>query len=102
MDGVHSPTLRDFASDCGEAVRLAPAEKQPEQVQNPTVDPAELWKGVKEGSTSAEIRLTALYLEGSVVEQNCEQAHLLLAVPSRKGSKVASNLLNGEYVERCH
>src|ERR1035441_9575086 len=84
-----------------EAVRLAPAKTRPEQVQNPTVDPAELWKRVKEGSTSAEIRLAALYLEGSVEEQNCEQAHLLLVAASRKGSKVASGLLNGEYAERC-
>jgi hypothetical protein len=85
-----------------EAVRIAPAKTQPEQVQNPTVDPAELWKRVKEGSTSAEIRLAALYLEGSVVEQNCEQAHLLLVAASKKASKVASGLLNGEYAERCH
>jgi type II secretory pathway predicted ATPase ExeA len=85
-----------------EAGRLAPAKTQPEQVQNPTVDPADLWKRIKEGSTSAEIRLAALYLEGSVVEQNCEQAHLLLVAASRKGSKVASDLLNGEYAERCH
>ena len=42
-----------------EAVRLAPAKTQPEEVQNPTVDPVELWKRVKEGSTNAEIRLAA-------------------------------------------
>jgi hypothetical protein len=74
---------------------------QPEQVQNSTVDPAELWKRVKEGNTSAETKLAVLYLEGSVVEQNCEQARLLLVAASRKASKVASGLLNGEYAERC-
>ena len=85
-----------------EAVRLAPAKMQPEQVQNSTVDPAELWKRVKEGNTSAETKLAVLYLGGSVVEQICEQARLLLVAASRKASKVASGLLNGEYAERCH
>jgi hypothetical protein len=85
-----------------EAVKPAPAKTQPEQGQNPAVDPAELWKLVQEGSTSAEIQLAVLYLEGSVVEQSCEQAHLLLVAASRKGSKVASDLLSGKYVERCH
>jgi general secretion pathway protein A len=83
------------------AVRLAPAKTQPKQIPNLTVDPAELWKRLKEGSTSAEIRLATLYMEGSVVGQNCEQARLLLVVASRQGSKVASGLLNGKYAERC-
>jgi hypothetical protein len=85
-----------------EAVKPAPAKTPPEQVQNPAVDPAELWKRVQEGSISAEIQLAVLYLEGSVVEQSCEQAHLLLVAASRKGSKVASDLLSGKYAERCH
>jgi type II secretory pathway predicted ATPase ExeA len=85
-----------------EAVKPAPAKPQPEQIQNPAVDPAELWKRVQEGSTSAEIQLAILYLEGSVVEQSCEQAHLLLVAASRKGSKVASGLLSGKYAEGCH
>ena len=80
-----------------EAVRLAPADTQPKHVQNSTMHP----KRVKEGSTSAEIRLATLYLDRSGVEQNCEQAHLLLVVASRHGSRVANDLLNGKYAERC-
>jgi hypothetical protein len=83
-------------------MKPAPSNTQPEQVQNPAMDPAELWKRVQEGSTTAEIQLAVLYLEGSVVEQSCEQAHLLLVAASRKGSKVASDLLSGKYAERCH
>jgi type II secretory pathway predicted ATPase ExeA len=85
-----------------EAMKPAPSNTQPEQVQNPAMDPAELWKRVQEGSTTAEIQLAVLYLEGSVVEQSCEQAHLLLVAASRKGSKAASDLLSGKYAERCH
>jgi hypothetical protein len=86
-----------------EAVGLLPTKTHPEQVQNPAVDPAELWKRVGQGSISAEISLASLYLDGSAtVEQSCEQAHQLLVVASRTGSKVASGLLNGKYAERCH
>ena len=84
-----------------EAVSLAPTDSQPEHVQNPTMDPSGLWKRVQKGSTSAEISLATLYLDRSGVEQNCEQAHLLLVVASRHGSKVADDLLNGKYAERC-
>jgi len=84
-----------------EAVSLAPSDTQSKHVQNPTMDPSGLWKRVQEGSTSAEIRLATLYLDRSGVEQNCEQAHLLLVVASRHGSKVADDLLNGRYAERC-
>jgi type II secretory pathway predicted ATPase ExeA len=82
--------------------RARRASKQREQVDASTEDPAELWQLVKEGSTNAEIRLASLYLEGSVVEQDCKQAHLLLIVASRKGNKLANGLLNSEYTERCH
>jgi type II secretory pathway predicted ATPase ExeA len=85
-----------------EAVKPAPAKTPPEQVQNPAVDPAELWKRVQVGNTGAEVQLAVLYLEGSVVGQSCEQAHLLLVAASKKGSKVASDLLSGKYAERCH
>jgi hypothetical protein len=90
-------------SSATEAVRLPPTKTDPEAEQNAALDPAELWKRVAQGSVSAEISLATLYLDGSAtVEQNCEQAHQLLVVASRTGSKVASDLLNGKYLERCH
>ena len=90
------------SSDSG-AVRPPSTKTDPEAEQNAALDPAELWKRVAQGSVSAEISLATLYLDGSAtVEQNCEQAHQLLVVASRTGSKVASDLLNGKYLERCH
>lgn len=79
-----------------------PITKQLEKVTPPSEDPAELWQLVKGGSIKAEIKLATVYLDGSVVEQDCRQAHLLLMAASRKGSKEASGLLNNEYLERCH
>jgi type II secretory pathway predicted ATPase ExeA len=84
-----------------EVIEVVPAKIQPNSIQDSTDDPAELWNRVKEGSTSAEIKLAALYMEGSGVDQDCEQAHLLLLAASRKGSKVASGLLGGKYAEQC-
>jgi type II secretory pathway predicted ATPase ExeA len=95
------PHPENVAPPSTEAVSLPPTDTQAEHVQNPTMDPSGLWKQVKEGSTSAEIRLATLYLDRSGVEQNCEQAHLLLVVASRHGSRVANDLLNGKYAERC-
>jgi TPR repeat protein len=66
-----------------------------------TDDPAELWKKVRTGSADAEIELAKLYLDGKGVTQNCEQAHLLLLAASRKHSSAASEVLSGDYVQRC-
>ncbi len=86
-----------------EAIKPLPAKTHPEPAQDSVLDPAELWKRVAQGNVSAEISLATLYLDGSAtVEQNCEQAHQLLMVASRTGSKVASDLLNGKYAEQCH
>lgn len=71
------------------------------KVLYPTADRATLWSRVKEGNTSAEIQLAGLYLDGSGVERDCEQAHLLLLAASKKGSKVATGLLDGKYTEQC-
>jgi hypothetical protein len=85
-----------------EAIKPLPAKTHPERAQDSVLDPAELWKSVAQGNVSAEISLATLYLDGSAtVEQNCEQAHQLLIVASRTGSKVASDLLNGKYAARC-
>jgi hypothetical protein len=64
-------------------------------------DPVELWRAVKRGSVSAEVALANLYLEGEIMPQNCEQAHILLLAASMKGSKAADNSLKSSYAERC-
>jgi hypothetical protein len=64
-------------------------------------DPAQLWKRVGRGDTSAEVALARLYLDGTGVSQNCEQAHLLLLAASRKRYPEADRLLSGDYSQRC-
>lgn len=64
-------------------------------------DPVELWKRVQRGSSEAEVALAKLYLEGTSVAQNCEQARLLLQAASKKGNSTASKVLSGVYSERC-
>jgi general secretion pathway protein A len=63
-------------------------------------DPAELWKQVGNGSTSAEVALANLYLDGSVAPQNCAQAQVLLLAASKNGNKGAESLL-ATYGKRC-
>jgi hypothetical protein len=64
-------------------------------------DPASLWKRVGTGSASAEVELARLYLDGTHVPQNCEQAHLLLLAALKKQSSKAGDLLTGVYSQRC-
>jgi hypothetical protein len=64
-------------------------------------DLSELWKQVRGHSTSAELALANLYLEGNVVPQNCPQARVLLSAVSKKGNKSAQDLLVA-YSQRCH
>ena len=64
-------------------------------------DPVELWEAVKRGNVSAEVALANLYLQGTSVPQNCEQALMLLQTASSKGSKAADTLLKTSYPERC-
>jgi type II secretory pathway predicted ATPase ExeA len=57
-----------------------------------TSDPATLWAKVRAENSDAEVDLARLYLEGTVVPQNCAQADILLQAASRKGNARASNL----------
>jgi len=66
-----------------------------------TQDPVELWKNVQRGSTEAEVELAMMYLNGTRVSQNCEQAHLLLLAAARKQNSRSSNLLSRIYAQRC-
>jgi TPR repeat protein len=56
---------------------------------------------VRQGNIEAEVALAKLYLEGTEVPQNCEQAHMLLLAASKKGNNNADELLSGSYAERC-
>lgn len=66
-----------------------------------TQDPAELWKNVQHGSVEAEIQLAIMYLDGTQVSQNCEQARLLLQAAAKKQNARSSDLLSHIYAQRC-
>ena len=64
-------------------------------------DPAQLWNRVRHGDSEAEVSLAKLYLSGTAVERNCEQAHMLLLAASRKQNKAADKVLDGAYKQTC-
>lgn len=64
-------------------------------------DPAQLWNRVRHGDAEAEVALANLYLSGTALERNCEQAHMLLLAASRKHNKVADKVLDGAYKQTC-
>jgi type II secretory pathway predicted ATPase ExeA len=66
----------------------------------PRQDPAELWKQVRRENTSAELALANLYLEGTMVPQNCLQARVLMSAASKKGKSAPESLM-ATYSERC-
>jgi hypothetical protein len=66
-----------------------------------TQDPAQLWKDVQHGSAEAEVQLAMMYLDGTQVSQNCEQARLLLLAAAKKQNAKSSNLLSHIYAQRC-
>jgi hypothetical protein len=61
-------------------------------------DPAEearaLWVEVGKGNTSAEVTLARLYLIGSGVKKNCDQARVLLRAAAKKGNTEAISQLS--------
>ena len=64
-------------------------------------DPAQLWSRVRHGDSEAEVALARLYLSGTLLERNCEQAHMLLLAASRKQNKSADKILGGDYKRTC-
>jgi len=60
-----------------------------------------LWQQVKSGRSDAEVELARIYLEATGMEQNCEQARVLLQDASRKGNTHAADLLANP-VSLCH
>ena len=61
-----------------------------------------LWKAVGEGNTTAEIALAQLYLTGSGVPKNCEQARVLLSAASKKGNAEAMRQYRGLLTAGCN
>ncbi len=90
----HEPPLEDAS--------LSSAEPQEGSIAKTSKDdPSELWSRVRHGNPEAEVALAKLYLKGTTLERNCEQAHLLLLAASRKQSKAADALLAGDYAQQC-
>jgi hypothetical protein len=108
----NSPVPKSPAPETGRAkvtVRFHTATRSSRSVEpdaretslvNPGADLAELWKEVGNGSTSAEVALASLYLDGIVVPQSCPQAQVLLSAARKKGNDGAENLL-ATYEKRC-
>jgi len=93
--------LSDQAQAVTNATILSPPSKSSPRRTEITQDPVELWKNVQRGSTEAEIELAMMYMDGTQVRQNCEQAHLLLLAAARKQNGRSSNLLSQIYAQRC-
>jgi hypothetical protein len=60
-----------------------------------------LWKAVAKGNGSAALTLSDLYLHGSGITQNCDQARLLLDVAAKKGVKGAAERLRNMQAFGC-
>lgn len=67
-----------------------------QEVQQAGTDLDQLWKRVKKQNSSAEVELARMYLDGTIVARNCEQAELLLQAAARRGNSQASELLNDD------
>lgn len=88
-EGKQSPSRTVTRATRNEAVRLSTE-----------LDRDELWKRVKQQNNDAEVELARMYLDGTAVPRNCEQAHILLQAASQKGNTQANKLLNDES-SRC-
>jgi hypothetical protein len=97
-----STPLNESAQSPAKDANLRSARPRPGEISKTEDEgPTELWSRVRKGSPGAEVALAKLYLEGTVVEPSCEQAHLLLLAASRKRSKAADDLLAGAYAKQC-
>jgi len=52
--------------------------------QKSAMTPKQLWAAVQAGNTKAAVELADLYIKGQGVDQNCNQARVLLLVASEK------------------
>src|SRR5262249_38877206 len=61
------------------ATTSAPPPRQPRNREQPRVgNPTELWAQVRKQNSDAAVELARMYLEGTNVAQNCQQAQVLL------------------------
>jgi TPR repeat protein len=60
-----------------------------------------LWAAVRKGYVPAEVTLADLYRRGDGVEKNCDQATVLLAAASKKGSADARRSLEQMAEQGC-
>jgi hypothetical protein len=92
---VISHTKRPQAHESGEEeFRIAEQDlNRPNLLANSRAAAPWLWLAVKKGNVGAEIALSQLYLAGDGVDQNCEQARILLKAAAKKGSTVAMQKL---------
>lgn len=94
------PISSTVETSAGEKVTHSPSTPRQNLTQHSRVefvqtsDPAKLWEQVKNANSDAEIDLARLYMEGTVVPQNCTQAQILLLAASRRGNARAAQLLN--------
>jgi hypothetical protein len=79
-------------------VSLVTVQKSTSEKQS---DPVALWNAVKRGNVEAEVILANLYLRGDHVQQNCEQAQMLLIAASTKASKLAQSSMKSDYAKYC-
>jgi type II secretory pathway predicted ATPase ExeA len=96
-------TSADEASGSPEIVSSTPTQEfrqHPPRDLEQTGDPAQLWAQVKNENSDAEVELARLYIEGTTVPQNCEQAKILLLAASRRGNARAADLLSN-YDGQC-
>jgi hypothetical protein len=98
---AHVPQSDQAQTVTNASIVSKPATASPPKIEI-TQDPVGLWKNVQRGSTEAEIELAIMYLDGTHVSQNCEQAHLLLLAAAKKQNARSSNLLSRIYTQRCH
>jgi general secretion pathway protein A len=90
-------------TSAGQAISSTLASKSRQHPQpdlGQASDSDELWAKVKKGSSTAEVKLARIYLEGTAQPQNCAQAQVLLLAASRKGNARAADLLN-DYGVQC-
>lgn len=66
-----------------------PTASQAAVTKKTTASPTQLWAQVHAGSSKAAVELAELYIHGSGVPLNCDQARILLLVASEKNNKEA-------------
>lgn len=60
---------------------------------------AQLWKAVAKGDSEAQVELARMYVQGSGVVRNCEQAEILLRGAAKKGNEQAKLSLQEIHVQ---